>query len=112
MVMPIDTCWHLVHLAFNFQLTACSKLTAQTITTSTMLFIPIYLLLASISIIVNLTSTLVPFRVNIYQHTFTLSSTVSDGYLSLDFHQDDFIEAYLVRNNWVLCYLTTYALIS
>ena len=57
--MPIDTCWHLVHLAFNFQLTTHSKLTAQTITTSTMLFIPIYMLLASISIIVNLTSTLV-----------------------------------------------------
>jgi hypothetical protein len=112
MVMLIDTCWHLVHLAFNFQLTTHSKLTARTITTSTMLFIPIYMLLASISIIVHLTSTLVPFGLNICQRTFTLSSMVSDGYLSLDFHQDDFIEAYLVHNNWVLCYLTTYALIS
>ena len=105
MAMPIDTCWHMVHLAFNFQLTTCSKLTLAC-------YSYLYLHVISYNLNVNLTSTRVLFRLNICQCTFTLSSMVSDGYLSLDFHQDDFIEAALVCNNWVLCYLTTYALIS
>ena len=77
-----------------------------------MLFLPLYALLTSISVIFTLTSSLVPFRLSISQRTFTLSSTLSNGHLSIGFHHDDFIEAYLTHNNWVQCCLTTYDLIS
>ena len=42
-----------------------------------MIFLPLYALLTSISIIFTLTSGLVPFGLSIYQRMFTLSSTLS-----------------------------------
>lgn len=75
-----------------------------------MLFLPIYMLLTSISFIVTLTSSLVPFGLSICQHTPTLSSTVSNGHLSL--HHGDFIEACLAHNNLVQLCLTTVAAAS
>src|SRR6266852_2702819 len=97
---------------FQLPLTTRSVNSSEYITTATMLFLPLYALLASISIIVTLTSNLVPFKLSISQRTFTLSSMLPNGHLTLGFHHDDFIEAYLTLNNWVQCCLTTYTLIS
>src|SRR6266849_562256 len=97
---------------FQLPLTTRSVNRSEYITTDTMLFLPLYALLASISIIVTLTSNLVPFGLSISQHTFTLSSTLPNGHLTLGFHHDDFIEAYLTHNGWVQCCLIAYPLTS
>ena len=72
-----------------------------------MLLMPLYALLTSISVIFTLTSSLVPFGLSICQRTFTISSMLSNGHLSIPFHPDDYIDAYLTRNNWEQCFLTT-----
>ena len=72
-----------------------------------MLLLPLYAFLTSISVIFTLTSSLVPFGLSICQRTFTISSTLSNGHLSIPFHPDDFIDVYLTHNNWVQCCLTT-----
>ena len=101
-----------MHLVINYHLTTRSVNSSDYTTIIMMIFLPLYTLLTSISIIFTLTSGLVPFGLGIYQRTFTLSSILSNGHLSLDFHPDDFIDVYLTHNNWLQCCLTTYALIS
>ena len=59
--MCIDACWCLVHLALNNQLTTHSVDHWIYITTAMLLLLPIFIL-TSFSLIVTLTSTLVPFR--------------------------------------------------
>ena len=77
-----------------------------------MLFLPIYVLLTSFSMLATLTSNLLPFGLQLSQRTFTLSLTLSNGHLSLDFHHEDVIEAYMAHNNLVQYSLTTIATIS
>ena len=100
-VIPLLTCWHI--LLFG---EPCSQLPVNS-SDYMMLLLPLYALLTSILVIFTLTSSLVPFGLSICQYTFTISSTLSNGHLSIAFHPDDFIDAYLTHNNWVQCCLTT-----
>jgi hypothetical protein len=78
-----------------------------------MLFLPLYAFFASISIILTLTSDHLPFRLGISQRTFTLSSTVPNGHLTLDPEYDnEYLEALFTYYGWVQCSLAAYTLIS